>query len=160
MGTDPIIAVTIGDPAGIGPEVTAKALKHEETWAGCRPLVIGDARVMQRAAELAGGGLTFRAISEPRQARYDPRSPDVLDLANVDLDAFEPGRVSAAMGRAAVDYIEKAVALVQSGEVDALATGPINKAAINAAGVPFIGHTELLADMLGEPKVTTMLATE
>jgi 4-phospho-D-threonate 3-dehydrogenase / 4-phospho-D-erythronate 3-dehydrogenase len=160
MDKAPIIAITIGDPAGIGPEVTAKALMQDRVWQSCRPLVVGDVGVMQRAAELVGAPFTFHAIVEASAARYDPQAPDVLDLANVDADSWQSGQVSASAGRAAVDYIERAVELAKSGQVDALATGPINKAALKAAGIPFIGHTELLADMLGEERVTTMLATD
>jgi 4-hydroxythreonine-4-phosphate dehydrogenase len=155
----PIIAITMGDPAGVGPEVTAKALAREEVWDCCCPLVVGDGRVMAKAIDLVGAALDLRTIAEPCEARFDPTAPDVLDLGNVDLDALEAGQVSAAAGRASVDYIEKAVELAQAGQVDAIATGPINKAALNAAGVPFIGHTELLAALTGEDRVTTMLAT-
>lgn len=154
----PIIAISMGDPAGVGPEVTAKALAHAELWASSRPLVVGDLATMQRAAQVVGADLAFRAIADPAEAQYDPAAPDVLDLANVSA-AIEPGQVSAAAGRAAVDYIERAVALVQAGQADAMATGPINKAALKLAKVPYIGHTELIADLLGDPPCTTMLAT-
>jgi 4-hydroxythreonine-4-phosphate dehydrogenase len=84
----------------------------------------------------------------------------VLDLHNVDVNALQMGQVSAKAGKASVAYVERAVMLAQAGEADAITTGPINKAALKAAGIPFIGHTELLADLLGEERVTTMLATE
>jgi 4-phospho-D-threonate 3-dehydrogenase / 4-phospho-D-erythronate 3-dehydrogenase len=160
MTSDPIIAITIGDPAGIGPEVTAKALMQAEVWQDCRPLVVGDAGVMQRAAQLVGATFSWHAITDLAEARFDPTAPDVLDLGNADAALWQAGQVSAFAGRAAVDYIERAVELAKAGQVDALATGPINKAALKAAGIPFIGHTELLADMLGEERVTTMLATD
>ena len=158
MGKKPVIAITIGDPAGIGPEVTAKALAHTEVWDCCRPLVIGDAGVMDRTAALLGSGLSPNLITRGSEARFDRASPDLVDLGNVDPDV-PLGQVSAAAGAASVDYIRHAVKLVQSGLADALATGPINKAALKAAGIPYIGHTELLADLLGEERVTTMLAT-
>jgi 4-hydroxythreonine-4-phosphate dehydrogenase len=155
----PIVAITMGDPAGVGPEVTVKALGREEVWACCRPLVVGDARVLAKAVDLVSAALDLRAIAEASNADFDPAAPDVLDLGNVDVDVLELGQVSAAAGRAAVDYIEKAVELVQVGQADAITTAPINKAALKAAGVPFIGHTELLAALIGEERVTTMLAT-
>lgn len=155
----PVIAITIGDPAGIGPEVTAKALAYDEVWACCRPLVVGDAGVMQRAAALAGLDRGFRAISAPAEAHYDPSAPDVLDLANVDA-ALQPGVVSAAAAVASAAYIERAVELARTGQADAIATGPINKAALKAAKIPYIGHTEMIAELLDSPRVTTMLATE
>jgi 4-hydroxythreonine-4-phosphate dehydrogenase len=150
----------MGDPAGVGPEVTAKALASPEVWACCRPLVVGDAGVMEKAAALAGGTLSLHPISDAGAARFDPSAPDVLDLDNVDPDGLQPGQVDAAAGRASVAYIERAVELTHSGLAEAIATGPINKAALKAAGIPFIGHTELLAALLGEERVTTMLATE
>jgi 4-hydroxythreonine-4-phosphate dehydrogenase len=155
----PIVAITMGDPAGIGPEVTAKALAREEVWSCCRPLVVGDGRVMARVAELVDAAPGLHAIAQVSDANFDPAAPDLIDLDNVDVDALKPGQVSAAAGQASVDYIEKAVELAQAGWVDAIATGPINKAALKAAGVPFIGHTELLAAFTGEERVTTMLAT-
>jgi len=159
VSVDPVIAITMGDPAGIGPEVTAKALAQEAVWDCCRPLVVGDAGVLAKAAALVGGGLAFQPISRVRQARFDRSTPDVLDLGNVDLALLRPGRISAAGGRASVDYIERAVKLAQAGQAEAIATGPINKAALKAAGIPYIGHTELLAALLGQERVTTMLAT-
>jgi 4-hydroxythreonine-4-phosphate dehydrogenase len=157
---DPIIAITIGDPAGVGPEVTAKALACQEVWDCCRPLVIGDAGVMERATALLEDDLAFHPISRVTQARFDPATPDLLDLHNVALASLQPGRVSASAGQASVEYIRRAVELAQLGQADAIATGPINKAALSAAGVPYIGHTELLAALLDEQRVTTMLATE
>jgi 4-hydroxythreonine-4-phosphate dehydrogenase len=159
VNTRPIIAITMGDPAGVGPEVTAKALAVESVWACCRPLVVGDAGVLKRAIALAATPLSPHPIANVTQARFDPATPDVLDLHNVDPVTLQPGQVSAAAGRAAVDYIERAVELAQADLVDGIATGPINKAALQAAGVPHIGHTELLAALTGEERVTTMLAT-
>jgi 4-hydroxythreonine-4-phosphate dehydrogenase len=159
MSSHPIIAVTMGDPAGVGPEVTAKALAREDVWACCHPFVIGDLRVMIKAAALLESPLALRGISDLKDARFDAAAPDVLDLGNADPAVLLPGKVSAIAGRASVDYVEKAVELVHTGQADAIATGPINKAALKAAGVPYIGHTELLAALVGEERVTTMLAT-
>ena len=155
----PIIAVTMGDPASVGPEVAAKALAREEVWGCCRPLLVGDARVMAKAVALVTAPLDLHAIAEAGDARFDPAVPDVLDLGNVELESLALGQVSVAAGRASVDYIERAVELAQAGQVDAIATGPINKAALKAAGIPFIGHTELLGALTGEERVTTMLTT-
>jgi 4-hydroxythreonine-4-phosphate dehydrogenase len=156
----PIIVITMGDPAGIGPEVTLKALRSVEVWEAARPLVVGDATVLQRVARTIELDLPLHAIRDASEAAFDAASPDVLHLGNVDLDALEPGTVSAASGQASVDYIRRAVELTQSGAADAMATGPINKAALKEAHVPYIGHTELIADLVNEPHVTTMLATQ
>jgi 4-hydroxythreonine-4-phosphate dehydrogenase len=155
----PIIAISMGDPAGVGPEVTAKALAQAEVWDYCRPLAVGSASVLGKAAQIAGTPLTFNVIADPTQARFDPQAPDVLDMPNLDLSNLVPGQVSAVAGQASVDYVERAVQLVQRGHAHAITTGPINKTALKAAGIPHIGHTELLAELLDEQHVTTMLAT-
>ncbi|MGI6368861.1 MAG: 4-hydroxythreonine-4-phosphate dehydrogenase PdxA [Anaerolineae bacterium] len=154
----PIIAITMGDPAGIGPEVTARALKRPEIWRLCRPVVVGDLSIANAAADLVGAP-AFHGITSLRQARFCPEAPDLLDVQQMHIDDLRPGRVAAPCGEAAAAYIARAVALCKAGEADALTTGPINKAALKEAGVPFIGHTELLASLLGDPEVTTMLAT-
>jgi 4-hydroxythreonine-4-phosphate dehydrogenase len=149
----------MGDPAGVGPEVTAQALALPEVWEFCQPLTVGTASVLDKAAQVAATGQAFHVISDPAQARFDPRSPDVLDMPNVDVGTLVTGQVSAGAGRASVDYVERAVQLVQQGYADAITTGPINKTALKAAGIPHIGHTELLGELLDEQHVTTMLAT-
>ncbi|HET90062.1 MAG TPA: 4-hydroxythreonine-4-phosphate dehydrogenase PdxA [Chloroflexi bacterium] len=157
----PIVAITSGDPAGVGPEIVVKALARREVRDCCRPLAIGDARVIAQAAALTDSPPVFHAITDVTAARFDADAIDILDLKNVDPEACPPAQVSAAAGRAAVDYIERAVELARAGQVDGIVTGPINKAALQAAGVPYIGHTELLAALTGtdEMDVTTMLAT-
>jgi 4-hydroxythreonine-4-phosphate dehydrogenase len=153
----------MGDPAGVGPEVSVKALARHNVANWCRPLLVGDAGVMHRALGLVGGAVTLRSITDVAAARFGPGVCEVLDLENVDLAALQPGKVSAVAGRAAVAYVEAATELALRGQVDAMATGPINKAALKAAAIPYIGHTELLTDLIGqslsEEKVTTMLAT-
>jgi len=159
MTLRPTIAITMGDPTGIGPEVTARALVRQAVWDCCRPLVIGDAAVIGQALTLLDNPLTIHRVSAVNEAGFDPDVPDVLDLRNVDLSTLQPGKVSAAAGHASVEYVEKAVELAQAGEVDGITTGPINKAALQAAGIPHIGHTEILAALTGEERLTTMLAT-
>ncbi len=159
MAERPIVAVTMGDPAGVGPEVALKALARLEVWDCCRPLVVGDAGTLLRAAMVLDLSLNPHFITDPGEAHFDPEAPDVLDLPFEELAACRPGEVSASAGRAAVAFVEKASELALSGKVDAIATGPINKAALQAAGSPHIGHTELLAQLTGAKRVTTMLAT-
>ncbi len=149
----------MGDPAGVGPEITARALARKEVWDCCRPLVVGTIDVLARAMALVSIPLSLHAVTDASEAGFDPHRPDVLSSSELDPAAFQPGRVSAAAGRAAVDYVERAVELAQTGQVDGVVTGPINKAALQAAGVPYIGHTELLASLTGARQVTTMLAT-
>ncbi len=159
MTERPILALTLGDPAGVGAEVTAKALARTEVWEFCRPLVVGDARILAEAVALVRAPLRVRSVSDVAEARFEPSAPDVLDLHNVDPAQLQRGKVSAAAGRAAASYIERAVALAQAGQVGAIVTCPINKAAWKAAGIQHVGHTEMLAALTGDARVTTMLAT-
>ncbi len=158
-GERPLIAVTMGDPAGIGPEVTVKAAAREEARRCCRLLAVGDASILIAAQEMTDVPLAIHAIADVADAEFRPSTLDVLDLDNVDVAALASGEVSAAAGKASVAYVRKAVALAQEGLVDGIATGPINKGALRAAGTPYIEHTELLAALTGEERVTTMLAT-
>jgi 4-hydroxythreonine-4-phosphate dehydrogenase len=118
---------------------------------------------MRKALGLAGVALRLHPVPDVPAAHFRAGACDVLDLDNVDLAALKLGEVSAAGGRASVAYVEAATELAMQGRVNALATGPINKAALRAAGIPYIGHTELLTALIGvgltRNSVTTMLAT-
>jgi 4-hydroxythreonine-4-phosphate dehydrogenase len=155
----PIVVITMGDPAGVGPEITAKALAREEVQACCRPIVAGDAALMAEAIKLVDAPLDLNPIMEADEARFDPACPDIVDLRNIIPTALKRGEISAEAGHASVAYIKRAVEMILAGHADALVTSPINKAALKIAGIPYIGHTELLADLTGEQHVTTMLAT-
>ncbi len=155
----PLIALTMGDPAGVGPEIIVKALASEKVRKAARVLVYGDARVMERALANFSGGLSLHAVSRAADARFEPGILEVLDLANADPDRFEPGRVSGYAGRAAFECIEAATRAVLSGEAEALDTAPINKESIHAACVPFIGHTEMLEALGGSRDPLTMFET-
>ena len=139
----------MGDPAGIGPEITAQALADPSVRKAARVLVIGDARVMEAAARVARVGLAVRRLARVADLTGEPDAIEVVDLANADPDAFAVGRVSAVCGRAAYEYIERGVALATGGEIDAIVTAPINKEALARAGVPHAGHTEILASLTG-----------
>ena len=139
----------MGDPAGIGPEITAQSLADPSVRKAARVLVIGDARVMEAAARVARVGLAVRRLARVADLTGEPDTIEVVDLANADPDAFAVGRVSAVCGRAAYEYIERGVALATGGEIDAIVTAPINKEALARAGVPHSGHTEILASLTG-----------
>lgn len=156
MESRPLIAVTLGDPAGIGPEIIAKALPGA-TLEFCRPLVIGDAAWVRRHLDRYNPAVTVRAVTHPRDARFEAGRLDVLDLANVPGD-LPMGKASSAGGKAAVEAIQKAVDLALAHEVHALTTAPINKEAIHKAGFPYPGHTEMLADFTGAQHSALMLA--
>ena len=157
FGSKPILAVTLGDPAGSGPELIAKAFVEPEVRAVCRPLVVGDAAVLRAALAIARVPSAVRTIGSPGEAADDAATIDVIDLANVDVGRLRRGEVSAEAGRAAYESIRRAVELTLAREAQAVVTSAINKAALHAAGFHYDGHTELLAELCGRPKVTMML---
>lgn len=147
----PRIAVTMGDPAGVGPEICLRLLSNAAISEICLPVIFGDAAVLTRCAREAG-------LDPPRRiiAQFDWPSaaagldtPAVLDWHGFDQSGFTPGRVSAATGAAAFTYVEKSIAAVLAGEVAAVATAPMSKEALHAAGIPYPGHTEIFAEKTG-----------
>jgi 4-hydroxythreonine-4-phosphate dehydrogenase len=153
----PRLAITLGDPAGIGPEVVLKALTHEGVYAQVDPLVIGDRRVLERTVAALGLPLAIQAVTDVQDATFSPGTVTVLDLANADPATFVVGEESAAAGSAAVDYVFRACDLAMSGEVDAIVTAPLNKAAMHMAGYTYAGHTELLTERTNAPRVSMLL---
>jgi 4-hydroxythreonine-4-phosphate dehydrogenase len=156
--TLPIVAITMGDAAGIGPEIVVKALGRDGVSGFCRPLVIGDARRLRRAAELSRVAVEVRSIATPSAAAFATGAIDCVDLALVPED-LEFGELSAVAGDAAFRFIERAVALALTREVDAICTAPVNKAALHAGGHRYPGHTEILAHLTATPEVSMMLCT-
>jgi 4-hydroxythreonine-4-phosphate dehydrogenase len=153
----PRLGITMGDPAGVGPEITAKALVQPAVTASCKPLVIGDRSVMAATLDLLRVPLELHAVRSPAECRFQPGTIECLDLGNVDAARLPKGRVSAEAGRAAYAYIETAVKLCQSGEIDGIVTAPVNKEALAAAGVPHSGHTEILAKLSGTADFAMLL---
>jgi 4-hydroxythreonine-4-phosphate dehydrogenase len=145
----PVLGVTMGDPAGVGPEIIARAAAVPSVRAACRPVVIGAAAPMREALALVGGTLTAHAVLRVADCRWADGTLEVLDLDNVDIATLPRCEVSAVAGRAAYAYIERAVALATAGEIDAIVTAPVNKEALAAAGVQHSGHTEILAQLSG-----------
>ncbi len=152
----PLIAVPIGDPAGIGPEIVVKALAGTEVRAAARVVVIGDRRVLEGALALAGTGMTLKSIARPEDGDWSAGTINLIDLDNVDARAFRPGEVSGMCGRAGYQYIEKSIKLALTRSVDAVATAPIHKEALKAGGVDFIGHTEIFGALTGTADPLTM----
>jgi len=159
MGNKPIIAISLGDPAGIGPEILVRTVTDESVYQVARYLVYGDARVVEKAAGEARLALKVRAISQPSEALYAPGSVEVIHMANADPTAFEPGKVQALCGKAAWEYIEAMVQAALRGEVEVVNTAPINKESIQAAHIPHIGHTEMLGALTGAHDPLTMFET-
>lgn len=152
----PIVAITMGDAAGIGPEIVAKAMADAELRTKARILVIGDLRRMQLALDVVASPLSINRVAGPAEATFREGSIDVLDIDCIPPD-LAWGELSAQAGHGAYLFIEKAVALAMNQEVDAICTGPLNKAALHAAGHKYPGHTELLAALTGTEEVSMML---
>ena len=141
----PILGLTMGDPAGVGPEIIARAAAEPAARRDSRPVVIGAASTMGAALGLVGSPLTLHAVTRVADCRWVDGTLEVLDLANVDMDSLPRAAVSAAAGKAAYEYIERAVSLAQAREIHGIVTAPINKEALAAAGMQHSGHTEILA---------------
>ena len=146
----PLLALTLGDPAGIGPEITAKTLlRHPDLRHECIPVVVGDAGVMRRGVETMGGDpAAVNVITNPTDAANDPARIDLVQVGH-SLERVPMGRVSAAAGDAAYRFVVEACALAKSGKVSGIVTAPLNKAAMHAGGHKWPGHTELLAHEFG-----------
>lgn len=157
----PIIAITMGDPAGIGPEIILKALTRNDIYAKCRPIVVGDTAVMELAAKQIGReDITINSISSVEDARYEIGNVDVLDMKLIDMYVFEQGKVQAQCGNAAFQYVVTAIKLAMDKTVDATVTAPLNKEALNLAGHHFDGHTEIYAHFTNTKKYAMLLADE
>ncbi len=143
----PTLALTLGDPAGIGPEIMAKALAEGSAYDRLVPVAIGTSGVLRQVIEGAGLDLGIRTVESPQDARGERGTIDLIETGELQRATF--GELDAAHGRAALDWIERACALAREGAVDGIVTGPINKEAARAGGLKFPGHTELLAELLG-----------
>ena len=155
MRADPPAAITMGDPAGVGPEVVVKALAARP---GRRHLVVGDAGALRRAARTTAAAVRVCEVAGPDGVTDAPGVVHVLPVTDLPPD-LPLGRLDARCGRAAYAYVERASALALAGQVSAVVTAPINKEALHLAGVPFPGHTEMLAHLAGVERVAMMLAT-
>ena len=146
----PLIAVTMGDPAGVGPEICLQLLANEEVCAIATPVVFGDARLLARCARQTGLPAPKRILSEIDWAEKcgSIDEPAVLDLFGFDAEDFMPGTVSAKTGAAGYRYVDKSIAAALAGQVAAVATAPLNKEALHAAGITYPGHTEMFAEKM------------
>lgn len=161
MNRLPIIGITMGDPASIGPEISLKALNSREMYEKCRPIIIGDSCVMEKAKEYTGlMDLKINPVKNVADAKFEFGTIDVYEMGLVNIDELEVGKVSVMAGNAAFQYVKKVIELAQSGEIDATITNALNKEAINVAGHHFSGHTEIYAHYTNTKKYTMMLAHE
>jgi 4-hydroxythreonine-4-phosphate dehydrogenase len=155
----PIVAITMGDACGIGPEITVKALVDPSFHRLCRPVVIGDGTAIRSALKLTGSKATLRAISRPTEAAGTADQVDLIDLKNLRPEEITAGKLSAACGRASMEYIERAARLALAGEAAAIVTAPINKEATRIGGYGDVGHLEFLARLTGAANYATMLVS-
>lgn len=143
MSFRPVTAITMGDPAGIGPEIVVGTMLDPEIHACCRPFVIGSKAIMEKAAKVLGKELCFHQIQDPVEAEYKMGTVDILETGDYDTDSIQWGEVQKEAGQMAVDWIMKSIELGMAGKVDAVSTAPIHKRAIKLVGVKEPGHTEI-----------------
>lgn len=147
----------MGDVAGIGPEIIAKALDLEETYRVCNPIVVGDAVAMEMGIEVAGLSLRINKVEVPLDGLYRRGIIDILSLDNIDASALVMGKPQAMAGKASVEFVIKATEMAMRDEVDGIVTAPLNKEAMNMAGYAYPGHTELLAELAHTQDYAMML---
>lgn len=153
------IAVPIGDPAGVGPEIVAKAVADKEVFDVANCVIVGDKKIVENAIKIAGADLTVNTITEPEEGDYREGILNLIDLDNVDMSEFEFGKVNGMCGKAAYEYIAKSIELANEGKVDAVATTPINKESLRAGNINFIGHTEIFGALTDTEDPLTMFET-
>src|SRR5438093_13147372 len=155
MTDRPRLLITMGDVAGIGPEIIAKAWPARNDL--CRPVVVGDPDWMRRAVKLVNSPASVRELRDPREGKPDSQSIPCLLASDQDLRRMEPGRVSAAAGKAAYDFLCMAIDQTLAGAADGIVTAPLHKEGLRAAGLPYPGHTEILAERTGTKQFAMML---
>ncbi|MEO7309953.1 MAG: 4-hydroxythreonine-4-phosphate dehydrogenase PdxA [Chitinophagaceae bacterium] len=156
----PIIAITMGDPASIGPEIAINALLNQKIYEICRPMIVGDAGVFNQIISLLHLKASIHVISNVADAKFEFGKPDVLDLNNVDISKLVFGQISPMAGEAAFQSVKKVIELAMDKQVDATVTGPINKKSINEAGHHFAGHTEIYAHFTNTKKYAMLLVED
>ena len=154
------IAIPMGDPAGVGPEIVVKTAVSKEILDLCDLVVIGDKNVLEKAIEICQVNLKIHTIKNIEEGKYEKGILNVIDLENVDMNTLEYGQVQGMCGKAAFEYIKKCVELAMEHKVDAIATTPINKESLKAGNVNYIGHTEILGDLSNSRDPLTMFEVD
>lgn len=154
----PVIGITMGDAAGVGPEIIVKALAHQETYDLCKPVVIGDSSILERAINILGYSFKVNIVKAVQEAKFKHGVIDIVDL-NLLESNLEFGKVSAQSGAAAFKFLEKAVQLAKDKEIAAICTAPLNKEAMHLGGYKYPGHTEILADLTDTKDYSMMLSS-
>ena len=154
----PITAITMGDPAGIGPEICIGTVLEHETYDVCRPFIIGSIAILKRAAKVLGKDLQYHKINDPSEANYEYGVIDVLETGIYDTDSLVWGEVQELAGKMSVDFIMKSIELGMKNKVHAISTAPIHKRAIKLVGITQPGHTEMYQDFTNSPYALTMFS--
>jgi 4-hydroxythreonine-4-phosphate dehydrogenase len=158
MSTErPRVAITMGDAAGIGPETTVKSLADPVVASWCRPLVLGDARMLEYAAKSVGVSAEIRTLGDASEASGEPGVVEVVDYGNIDMDAHRWGVINPSYGDAAVHYTKEAGRMALEGRIDAMVSAPLNKEAMRAAGHPYEGQTEILGELTSSRPAMVMV---
>jgi len=156
----PIIAITMGDPASIGPEIAVKALQQRSIHKICKPVLVGDAKVFEQIINKLKLNVKVNAISKVPDAKFELGTIDVFDLNITDVNRLQFGKINAMCGEASFQAVKKVIELAMAKEVDATVTGPINKKSINEAGHHYAGHTEIYAHFTGTKKYAMLLVED
>lgn len=156
----PIIGITTGDPAGVGPEIVARALTKGELHQRARLLVFGTASVMADAVRLVGADLVVHPVLDPNEGIFSAGTMDIVDLASAEAQGLKPGIIQGPAGKAAFQYVRAAIEMAMSGAIDAIATAPINKESLRAGEVPYLDHTEMLGKLTNSPSPMTLFVLD
>jgi 4-hydroxythreonine-4-phosphate dehydrogenase len=156
MCAKPLIAVPLGDPAGVGPEILVKAFASKEATGAARCVAVGDVHVVENAIAVTKVPLSIKIITEPSEGDYTDGILNLIAINNIDMGQFTYGKVNGMCGKAAYEYIAKSIELAMHKKVDAVSTTPINKESLKAGGVNFIGHTEIFGKLTGTDDPLTM----
>lgn len=160
MSNKPIIGITMGDAAGVGPEIIVMALLHGRVQNICKPVVIGDTGTIKEALQITNRTAKVRKIRKVGQAYFKEELIEVIDLDNLDSQLIEKGKISSLAGKAAFEYLQSAVRMALVKDIEAIITAPLNKEALNKAGYHYPGHTEILAELCGVSDVCMMLVVD
>lgn len=155
MDNKPVIGITMGDPSGVGPEIITKLLFQDDIFKICKPVIIGDPKVL---SSYAGSSIRINEISSTKEIKGIPKNIDVIKISALDKKDFCPGKPTVAGGEAMVKYILTATDMALKGEISAMVTCPLNKALMNKVGYNYEGHTQLISDLTNTEDYVMMLA--
>jgi len=156
----PTLGITMGDPAGVGPEIIIKALSDPNVHEFCKPLVVGDAGVINKASHIIGSDCNIHTVSSVGECVFKPGIINIFDLSNITEEQYEFGRISSHAGNAAFEAIRKAIYLAMEDSIDGTVTAPIHKESLNRAGHKFSGHTEIYAHYTKSEDVAMLLVED